>query len=272
MRPLIASVKLFLVAAILVVGTAIAWIGSFIPIKIKGATLANWTSVLIAKSYMRIFNVKLDYKDSQQVRDHKGFIFPTHDSFLDVIIPASFVPVRFLAAKEVADRPILGRLGKTVGGIYVDRGSKQSRTAARQSLTTLTDFPPIIIYPEGMLDGKPGIAPFRYGAFEIARNNEMPYLLLTLLYDNFWQVKWKNESMLTALWRVAKLKSVHAKMIALPVVHPSQDDDVVSLAASAEKAIIKTIAAHGYADYADVGPDDLPQKPERSWETEKATP
>ena len=268
MRSLIALIKLFALASILIVGSGLGWLLSFVPFKIRNAGLSNWLSVAIAKSYMRIFNVKLDCQDRHKLRNHQGFIFPTHDSFLDIILPASIVPVRFLAAREVRDRPFLGRLAEAVGCIFVDRGNKQSRKDARQSLTNLTSYPPIIIYPEGMLDGKPGIAPFRHGAFEIARNNEMPFMLVTLLYDDFWQVRWKDESMLKAIWRVAKKKSVKAKLIALPVVHPTLQDDVIELARSAEKAIIKTIAAYGYADYADVSPTDVPQKPSNSWETE----
>ncbi len=251
---------------ILIIGSTLAYLSTFIPQPNAKATIANNISKWIAASYLRILNVKLECNDRDLFRNHHGFIFPNHDTFLDILLPASIVPVRFLAAIEVKRRPFLGRLGTSVGCIYVDRGNRSSRKKARQSLTKLKDFPPIIIYPEGMLDGKPGLSPFRHGAFEIARNNEMPYMLVALLYDDFWNVKWKDESMIAAMWRVAKKWRVNARMVALDIVHPTQDDNVIELARSAEKIIMAAIAEHGYADYADVHPDDEPVKPENSWE------
>lgn len=267
MRTVIAYLRMATMTVILIIGSSLAVLSSFIPQKAGKVPIATHIGRWIAKSFLLILNVKLECPDRKQLKNHHGFIFPNHDSFLDIILPISIGPVRFLAKAEVKKMPFIGRLATAVGTIFVDRGDKDSRDKARQSLTKLESYPPILIYPEGMIDGKPGLSPFRYGAFELAKGNQMPYLLVAILYDDFWNVRWKDEPMLKAIKRVAMKKRVNAKIIPLEIVVPTQDDNVIELAHSAEKIITAAIAKHGYADYADVHPDDKPEKPDLSWET-----
>lgn len=270
MRTLIAWLRIIIFAVIFTIGALTAFAVSYLPIRIRDAHLANWISLILSKLFLFVFNVKLICDDPRAMRRHRGLIFCNHDSFLDIILPCSVVPVRFLAAVEVRDRPVLGQLSRAVGNVHVDRERKESRKAARDAMTKLTDYPPVLIYPEGMLDGKPGIAPFRRGAFEIARNNEMSYMPVALLYDDFWTVRWKDESMFAPIMRLAKLKRLNARMIPLPVVSPTMDDDVIELAHSAERTILTAIANadnEKFPDYAQVTAQDKPEKPASSWET-----
>ncbi|HFC11951.1 MAG TPA: hypothetical protein ENJ56_03830, partial [Anaerolineae bacterium] len=215
MRTVIAYLRMATMIIILIVGCVIAVLSSFFPQKTGKVPFANRVVRWIAKSFLLILNVKLECPDRKRLKNHRGFIFPNHDSFLDIILPISIGPVRFLAKAEVKKMPFIGRLATSVGTIFVDRSDQDSRDKARQSLTKLDDYPPILIYPEGMIDGKPGLSPFRYGAFEIAKANQMPYLLVAVLYDDFWNVRWKDEPMLKAVKRVAMKKRVNAKMIPL---------------------------------------------------------
>ena len=270
MRTLIAWLRLSIFAIIFTVGALTAFAVSYLPIRIADAHLANWISVIMSKLFLFVFNIKVICDNPRAMRRHRGLIFCNHDSFLDIILPCSVVPVRFLAAVEVRDRPVLGQLSRAVGNVHVDRERKESRKAARDAMTKLTDYPPVLIYPEGMLDGKPGIAPFRHGAFEIASNNEMSYMPVALLYDDFWTVRWKDESMFAPIMRLAKLKKLTARMIPLEPVSPKIDDDAVALAHSAERSILAALASADntiFPDYAEVNADDKPEKPASSWET-----
>ena len=267
MRKVIASIRLFLVGVFLFVATIVALIASFIPFKVGGASLASWIVVALARSILWAFNVRLDISDKARLQAHQGLFYPTHDSFLDIVIPIAISPVRFLAAIEVKEKWLIGRLATAIGCVYVDRRNKASRKAARDSLTNLTAYPPIVLYPEGMLDGKPGIAPFRYGAFDLAIQNKLSYIPLVLLYDDFWAVKWKYESMLAPAWRTAMRWRTDARVVALETITPKPENDPAVLAHSAERAVIHTIATQGGGDYSVVNIDDEPEMPAVSWET-----
>ena len=256
-----------MVALILLFGTILALIASFIPYKWREAPLASWVTVGMARSILWSLNVQLNVPEKTRLQAHRGIYFPTHDSFLDIVIPIAIGPTRFLAAIEVKDKPLIGRLAASIGCIWVDRRSKESRQEARDSMANLEAYPPIVLFPEGMLDGKPGIAPFRHGAFDIAVRNSLPFIPMVLLYDNFWQVKWKYESMLSPAWRTAQTWRNGARIVALDTVYPTPEDDPALLARSAEKAVIHTIATQGEGAYSVVNVDDEPEKPSVSWET-----
>ena len=267
MGKILAVIRLILVVLFLLLGTIAALVFSFVPWKWRDASLSSWATVILARSLLWAFNVQLDNPELARLQAHRGLFFPTHDSYHDIVIAVAISPVRFLAAVEVKDKPLIGRMATAIDCIFVDRRSKESRQAARESMINLAAYPPIVVFPEGMLDGKPGIAPFRHGAFNVAIQNELPYIPIVLLYEDFWRVKWKYESMLAPAWRTAQRWRNKARVVALDTVQPSANDDAAMLAKSAERAVIHTIATQGGGDYAIVNVDDEPEMPAVSWET-----
>ncbi len=59
------------------------------------------------------------------------------------------LPTRFLAKAEVKQWPFIGWIGTAVDTVFVNRKDKTSREQARQSITALDHYPPIVIFPEG---------------------------------------------------------------------------------------------------------------------------
>ncbi len=264
----IAIIRLIILLPILFLGMVLMWVGGLLPIKIGGANLAQWVALFSARLFNHVMNVQVEVTERARLRKHVGFIFPTHDTYLDTVLIVSATPVRFLAAIEVKKIPFIGRMGTALGVTYMERRDKNDRARVRQQLRGETSYPPIVIYPEGMLDGKPGIAPFRYGAFELAQEAQKPYLLVAIVYDSFWKLKWKDETIYHVLWRHARTWKTKAKVIILDEMMPTANDDPKLLAKSAERTIIRALANSDYPDYASVHEDDEPVKPDSSWEND----
>lgn len=264
----IAIVRIAILIPSLFLGMVCTLLGGLLPVRIRGANLAQWAALFSARLCNRILNVQVEVTEPERLRQHAGFIFPTHDTYMDIVLPISVTPVRFVSAVEVKKIPFIGRMGSGFGVIYMDRRNKDDRARVRDLLRQEESYPPIVIYPEGMLDGKPGIAPFRYGAFELAQEAQKPYLLIAIVYEPFWKVKWKGETIYQVLWRHAQTWKTQAKLIILDEVMPTADDDPKLLAHSAERTILRALANSGYPDYAVVSEDDEPVKPAISWETD----
>lgn len=264
----IALLRLLLLIPTLSVGLLLTLLGGMIPVQIRGANLAQWAVLWTARAMNLIMNVRVEVSELARLQNYQGFIFPTHDSYMDIVLPVSVTPVRFVSAVEVKKIPLIGRMGTGFGVVYMDRRDKADRARVRQLLREDSAAPPIVIFPEGMLDGKPGIAPFRYGAFELAKEAQKPYLLVAIVYDPFWRVKMKGETIYRALWRHARTWKVRAKLIILDEVMPRADDDPRELAKSAERTIIRALAHSDFPDYASVNENDEPVKPAISWETD----
>ena len=251
MRKIIAYIRVTLVIAVTIIGTIGVVVTSFLPIKHRGAPLCGWVATWMARMFIRIMPLKFECRDRKKFTQHNGFIFPNHDSYLDVILPMSLYPMRFLAMSEVRDYPLIGKVTQAVGTVFVDRADQNSRQQARESLAQLDTFPPIVLYPEGGIDGDESLQPFRYGAFELAIENQIAYLPAAIIYDPFEVAQWGDatKSIGAMVMQLAMQKRVHARLIALRKVEPRPDDNPKELAMEAHGAISAALVAYGGREY-----------------------
>ena len=217
---------------------------SFIPVRVRGGRLPVWVATYMARLFNLIFNVKFAYRASERLWQHTGFLFPNHSSYLDIIAMLHFMPVRFLAAIEVRQRPMIGWIAEAIDCVFVTRENQASRHAARDAIVSAMQDepqPPVVIYPEGRLGPGDYLHPFRFGAFEMAVENGLALLPVAICYSHKEVVVWhgpRGEPMLTAIWRHAKFPGpVYAEMIVLEPVCPQPDDEPKQLALDTQTAM-----------------------------------
>ncbi len=245
MQYLRGGVRLVLVVTMVLLGAVVMLPLTLIPFRFQGARVSAWWVVFLVRGFNRIFDVRFRCTNPALLRWHSGLLFPNHSSYLDVIAMLATAPVRFLAAVEMRRRPVIGWMAASVDCVFVDRENSQSRRAARRSISAVLQtnpYPPIVIFPEGKLDPGTSLYPFRYGAFELAVQNQVAYIPVALRYNRPDVVTWygglRNESMGAAIWRLAKHRGrISVDLIPLEPVQPSKADDPAILAAVAQRAI-----------------------------------
>ena len=103
----------------------------------------------------------------------------------------------------------------------------------------------MVLFPEGRLGPGSALYPFRYGAFAIAAENEIPFMPLGLRYEPVTTAVWRGgqgESLWSALWRVAGYGgALRVEVLLLPVVQPRRTSDPVSLAQEVQTAVAQAI-------------------------------
>jgi 1-acyl-sn-glycerol-3-phosphate acyltransferase len=106
-----------------------------------------------------------------------------HISFLDIIVIASVVPVRFLAKHSVRYWPIIGYLTALSGSLFIRRGkhSQLVRTLAAMK-QALAKMRPILIFPEGTTSLGTQVLKFHSGLFQAAIDKRVPVQPLSLYY------------------------------------------------------------------------------------------
>lgn len=201
----------------------------------KEIPLSGWLTRALVQFINIVLNVKVHIPNKAVFYNHKGFIFPNHTTFIDILVAFEIIPVRFLAMEGVRKMPFIGSIAKSIGCAFVDRKNKESRLAARDALKNAPKYPPMILYPEGGIQPPAHeITPLRYGAFEIAQDTNYPYMPCVLVYDKLDLVFWEDVNTLRVAWNFCKhLTRVNVTVFPLPVVHPKPDDDVKQLAESA---------------------------------------
>lgn len=72
-----------------------------------------------------------------------------HVSWMDIPVLGSLFPVYFLSKAEVAKWPLVGRLAKAAGTLFIQRGSGDSGAVARQLQGHLNAGRNVLFFPEG---------------------------------------------------------------------------------------------------------------------------
>lgn len=228
--PLAAVLGVARVAAVLVelvLGTVVVLLASAWPGRIGGRRPAVWVAWALGRLLLALIGVRLDARHVERVRDHRGFVFFNHVSFLDAPVMMALGPVRFLATAGVRRLPFLGWIAAGIGTLFVNRGDDESREAARARLRhALADAStPVALAPEGRIGPGPGVGAFRHGAFEVAALADAPIRLVALHYPADRLDLWHDgEWLLAPLWRLCARTGpfvVRAEPLA-PVLDPAQ--------------------------------------------------
>jgi 1-acyl-sn-glycerol-3-phosphate acyltransferase len=204
---------------------------SWIPAEVRGFRISFWILVATVRTLLKVLNIKVACPDPERFRQHNGFLFPNHVTYLDVLVIVAVTPARFLAKEEVRGWPVIGIIAKSIGCVFVKREDKKSRAEARMALAQVQTFPPIVLFPEGKRGPGDALLPFRYGAFEIVAQGSAPYLLCAVVYDRLDITIWhRGEHVIKALWRLATEPGpLHAELIPIETVRPGPESDPVQM-------------------------------------------
>lgn len=160
-----------------------------------------WCSIFI-----RALDVDLHRIDKNKQALPKQYILvANHPSAIeDFAIPALF-DVYPLAKAGVRDWIVLGRISDYAGTIYVERGSADSRHAAKKALhDAVKSGKNIVIFPEGGCKGSRIYERFHKGAFDISLQTGIPVLPVFLHYLDQKTFEWTDQTLVQKLWQIFK--------------------------------------------------------------------
>ncbi len=242
--------RMILISFVLGFGTLFILATAWVPVRVSGVRLCAWPITWMAHAFVRLFNIRYTCLEAERIRQHRGFIFPNHVSYLDIVMLIHILPMRFVSTYEVRNWPFIGWIARAIDTVFLNRGDKGSREQTRLALAQLSPYPPIVLFPEGgIFDTAVPLHPFRYGAFEIAAQGSVPFLPCVLLYDHRDVVAWKNESFLQSVWRLARFPGpVEARVFALKTVNPTPTDSPKQLALEAHGAMEAILTYTGHEE------------------------
>jgi putative phosphoserine phosphatase/1-acylglycerol-3-phosphate O-acyltransferase len=153
-------------------------------LKIAGRELQDWTRLFMRPEFL-LANVRLNVSGLEKV-PRKGPVIAVfnHRSYLDgpvvgAVLSQTGRPFRFLGKKEVFDVPVVGFLGKMVGGIRVNRasGSNEPLDAAIRALKAgdAISMAPQATIPRGEAFFEPELKG-RWGAARMAQATHAPVI------------------------------------------------------------------------------------------------
>ncbi|HEY0938490.1 MAG TPA: AMP-binding protein [Steroidobacter sp.] len=150
----------------------------------------------VSRLFLRIAGVRLTIIGEQPASSPSGeVIVANHSSYLDGVVLAAALPhsCRFVAKRELARTPLVGRFLRRLGTVFVERFDVRAGVADARRLAKLAeDGESCIFFPEGTFVRDPGLLPFHLGAFSAAAAANRPIVPIaiqgtrSLLPDGQW--------------------------------------------------------------------------------------
>ena len=203
--------------------TLLLYVLSYLP---KSQLEIFYTSLfrIWCKSYVRALGVDLKLIQNNKLPIPERYILiANHPSaFEDVGVPALF-DVYSLAKIEVRGWPILGRISEAAGTLYVQRESKVSRNAAANDIRlALENGKNIAMYPEGGCLGRRIYDTFRFGAFDISMQTNIPILPVFIHYEAQEDFEWTSPHTLAhKMWHFLTAKNNRANYHVYDALNPA---------------------------------------------------
>mgnify|MGYP000300304030 CR=1 FL=1 len=247
MKQLRGILRISAVLPALLISTIFTLLMAPFPLRIRGGVrLSIYPVIWFAHYFIWIFNIRYACTDPEKLRTHSGLLICNHLSYMDVFALLYTVPAKFMSTVGVKKIPLVGWVAASIDTIFVNRGSKESRAAARIELGAQLQersFPPLAIFPEGRIGDSTHLLPFRHGAFTVAISQNISCLPCAIRYMPYSSIGWtdKEETLPHAVWRLATAdQSLQITIQPLDALEPR---DYESAASMAEAAYIRIATA-----------------------------
>jgi|GEM_PF-4767131 len=135
-----------------------------------------------------------------------------HVSYLDVAVMGALLETGFLGKHEVSRYPLIGRMGRVLGMLFVDRDSLPHRVRMLLTMRRVLEQHSLCVFPEGTTTNKvtPEAGVWQAGQLWSARQHATRVVAFGLNYIDQDHVAWVgDDSLLPHLWKVLSRAETH---------------------------------------------------------------
>jgi 1-acyl-sn-glycerol-3-phosphate acyltransferase len=149
----------------------------------RDPVIARWSALLIACCGVRWQARSGEGECLQQASPRRALIVCNHVSWLDIFVVLAHRPAHFVAKIEIATWPLIGRLVRGAGTLFIERGRRHAVHQLNDRIESMLNAGrAVAVFPEGTTSDGRRLLPFHANLLEPALRCEVPVLPLGLRY------------------------------------------------------------------------------------------
>lgn len=196
---------------------------------------------------LKVLNIKVHTEDFAPLKDN-CLLISNHQSYLDILVEASFISSCYVTSREIKETPFLGHICQLAGCLYVERRKpSRLRTEVAEIAEALKSGLSVTIFPEATSTNGEALLRFRRPLFQTAVLSGKEIRPLVLRYEklgghevcveNRDAVCWYGDMpFFSHFWKFLGIPETHVRLKFLPAISV-RDKDATMLAEETYAAI-----------------------------------
>jgi 1-acyl-sn-glycerol-3-phosphate acyltransferase len=194
---------------------------------LPGRARARWLCACY-RAVLRCSGVRV--RVAGELGDGGELLAVNHVSWIEVLAVGTLRPVRMVAKREMGEWPVIGRVARRSGALFVDRaGLRGLRATVSATADALRDGADVAVFPEGTTWCGAAAGPFRRAVFQAAIDAAAPVRPIAVVLrlpggERATAAAFIGEQTLwDSLLRVLRLPALDCELTILPAIPPSAD-------------------------------------------------
>lgn len=211
----------------------------------------NQAVIALGRGALEALDIELEVTTPPQEPDVNGaLVVANHVSWLDIFAMSAVYPSSFIAKQEISTWPVLGKMGKNAGTVFINRNSRRDIEPINQAVgAALKSGQNVSFFPEARTSSGRGVLPFKAALFQSAIDAQAPIQAVALRYYDKKGFRtdtpsYADNSLVSSLWSIVSMKKIRIRLDFAPLYNPSEfiDKDRYALKDVAEVFIREKVA------------------------------
>jgi len=185
------------------------------------------TQRILARAVLRTLGIR--HRVLGRVPERRALLVANHVSWIDTLMVLAHTPARLLAKHEVRDWPIIGRVARSLGTVFVDRTRPKALPATVGRVAdVLAEGGVVAVFPEGTTwCGRTG-GRFRPAMFQAAIDAGVPVVPVRLSFaidgePTTLGAFLGEDTLYASVRRVVAARGLTVTLRTYPMLHPTHD-------------------------------------------------
>lgn len=175
-------------------------------------------------------------------------VVSNHVSWLDIFAMSALFPSSFIAKQEIGGWPVLGKMGRNAGTVFINRNSRKDVEPINQAIAAaLRNGQNVSFFPEAKTSSGLEVLPFKAALFQSAIDSGSPVQTIALrYYDHNGRrtdlPSYAGVSLAKSLWRIVSMPELHIRVDFAKPLRPAPGQDRFALKDTAEAYVREKIS------------------------------